>query len=277
SDTSVYFSPHLDDVVLSCSANVLAERAAGRGVVVATLFSAGGEDAEGRHLYEQRRREDLRALALLDAQSLQVGLLDAPFRTPFYRSFRTIVLGEHLNDERHAAAIAAVVRAVCERLAPSRCYFPLGVGTHIDHRLVHRAAWCLPGSSAVFFYEDRPYAFLRHSVRLRLAELGAEVEADPLPPDLQPLEPDALVALFRQSLYELPFVRNYLQAGEEWHWCEAELIRRLTASLTATPSRDSLARLRPVLTEVQEDGRERVCAAVREYTSQVSVLFGTRA
>src|SRR5262249_59106359 len=100
--------------------------------------------------------------------------------------------------------------------------------------LVRRAGWSLPGSSEVFFYEDRPYAFLRHSVRLRLAELGAEVEVDPLPPDLRPLEPDPLVASFRQSLYELPFVRSYLEAGEEWRWCEAELIRRLATSLTST-------------------------------------------
>jgi LmbE family N-acetylglucosaminyl deacetylase len=144
SETSVYFSPHLDDVVLSCGAQILAERAEGRRVVVATLFSACGEDEEGR--------------------------------------------------------------------------------------------------------------------------------LEQVPPDLQPLDEESLVQSFRRSLHELPFIRSYLQPGEEWHWCEAELIRRLTA-----PWREGGSCLRPVLTTTDEAGLARIAAAVAEYTSQVSVLFGTMA
>jgi hypothetical protein len=270
SNTSVYFSPHLDDVVLSCSASLLADRVADRRVVVATLFSAGGEDATGRRLYELRRQEDRRAAAVLDVEALHLDLLDAPFRTPFYNCFRSIVFGTHPDDERHAVAVAATVRSVCEQLQPSRCYFPLAVGTHIDHRLVYRAGSELPAGPEVIFYEDRPYAFLLHGVRLRLAELGAKVAAEPLPPDLRPLSHAQLVESFRHSLHELVFIRSYLRPGEEWQWCEEELIRRLTAAeLSEGP------RLTPMVTAADEVGMDRISAAVAEYGSQLSILFGT--
>ena len=57
---SVYLSPHLDDVAISCPARILEERAEGRRVLVVTLFSKGpGERV--------RKREDRRAMRLLGA------------------------------------------------------------------------------------------------------------------------------------------------------------------------------------------------------------------
>src|SRR5438093_1734972 len=92
---SLYLSPHLDDAVLSCAGHILHERAQGRRVVVATLFGAGGGDEAGRKLYQARRDEDRRALALLGAECLHLGLVDAPFRDDYYRSFQSILLGKH--------------------------------------------------------------------------------------------------------------------------------------------------------------------------------------
>jgi LmbE family N-acetylglucosaminyl deacetylase len=266
-DVCVCFSPHLDDVVLSCPAHVLAERTAGRRVIVATLFTEGGEDEDGRRLYALRRREDETAVALLGAEPLHLGLPDAPFRGPYYRSFRAIVLGEQAEGT-HAAEAADCVRQTCLRLRPTRCYFPLGVGTHIDHRLVHRAVGGMPNEVELSFYEDRPYVFLPCNLRLRLQELGASVPAPP-PADLRPVAAERLEEDLRRGLHETAYVRRYLSPGEEWEWCEAELVRRLSR-----PPKCDGPSLHPTLKRSNEQGLERICAAVGAYSSQVDDMLG---
>src|SRR5262249_19546094 len=107
---SLYLSPHLDDAVLSCAARILEETTAGRRVVVATLCPGA---AAGREELSRRRREEAaRAVASLGASALHLGLPDAPFRRPYYSSFRAIVLGCLPTDgEDVAAARDAVTSA----------------------------------------------------------------------------------------------------------------------------------------------------------------------
>lgn len=168
---SVYLSPHLDDVALSCPCTLMHEVQAGARVLVATLFSHPGPADAGqfrRDDYVVRWAEDARAMAALGADFFHAGLLDAPFRSSLYHNFEGILFGRDPGDaatQRHAKA---VVTDILERARPQRVYAPLGVGEHIDHRLTHEAA--PPGS---LFYEDRPYAFVRDAVELRLAVLGA--------------------------------------------------------------------------------------------------------
>jgi LmbE family N-acetylglucosaminyl deacetylase len=99
---SLFLSPHLDDAVFSCAAQILAEVARGRRVVVATLFSAGCV-----RTYRLRRSEDREAMEMLGAEPLWLDLPDAPFRNRFYRSFRTIIFGTAKSDHRFVDHVAS--------------------------------------------------------------------------------------------------------------------------------------------------------------------------
>jgi hypothetical protein len=261
----LYLSPHLDDAVLSCAGHILHERDQGRRVLAATLFSAGGDDASSQRLYQARRDEDHRALSLLGAECLHLGLRDAPFRDPYYRSFQSLLLGTHTRDVADEDEAASVLLALWRQVQPARLYCPLGVGTHIDHRLTFRAAQRLPAE--LIYYEDRPYALIREQVAMRLAELGVRPSQadDTAPPPLAERR-ERFLASFRAAGY----VRTYLPPGEVWQTCERILVDKL--GLTAP---DNGPLLRPELTWLDHGQFERVESAVFTYGTQVGDLFGT--
>jgi LmbE family N-acetylglucosaminyl deacetylase len=131
----VYVSPHLDDAALSCSARILRDVAAGKRVLVATVFSAGAPD-EAR-----RKREDRRAMKRLGVEHVHLDYRDAPWRNRRFDSFRAIVLGK--------ADFRLRLRFDADEIVA-----PLAIGTHVDHRIVHAAF------PRAMYYEDRPYAFV---------------------------------------------------------------------------------------------------------------------
>ncbi len=248
---ALYVSPHLDDAVLSCPGRILEDVAAGRRVVVATLFSRGDET------YDRRREEDRRALGLLGAEPLWLDLPDSPYRNPYYNSFRTIVLDEHHSDHPFVAEVASTIRSLWERLRPGRVHLPLAAGTHIDHRLVHRAWTALPPDANVTFYEDRPYVFLRGNLETRLREIGSPAEEIPLHD-------------FLASLRRTRYVSSYLPPGPERFRAVLQLARRLRAPVAAEGPM-----LRQDLLCATSARLETITAAVGCYASQIYDLFDT--
>lgn len=131
----VFVSPHLDDVALSCAAKLLH---AERRCVVMSVFTEG----KG---YAKRRREDRDALASIGVEAVHLGLRDAPFRLGC--GFDEVVQSPSDED----------VEAVREALridGAHEVWFPAGVGGHVDHLAVARAA-----PEGARFYLERPYAF----------------------------------------------------------------------------------------------------------------------
>lgn len=246
--TTLVVSPHLDDAVLSLPAWLAATSAS---VVVMTVFSEGDEQ------YPQRRAEDLAALAELAVTAVHLGLVDAPERRGLPRSFRALVLGE--LEEGDTAAVLRVLLARISELSPTRILLPLGVGEHVDHRVVHAAHRQLPGP--VGFYEDRPYALVRHAVRARLRCIGAVVEGD-----REDISPAQAAAEFLASARAAPHIRALIPAAER-EACLAPLAAMLTAPT------DIKLRLRREVHEFAEPGA-RAVAAVRAYASQLPALFG---
>ncbi len=204
---SVYLSPHLDDVALSCPCTLLREVEAGARVLVATLFSHPGPADAGafrRDDYPARWAEDAHAMQVLGADHFHAGLLDAPFRSSLYHTFEGILFGRDPGDAATLQHAKAVVADILERARPQRVYAPLGVGEHIDHRLTHEAA--PPGS---LFYEDRPYAFVRDAVELRLAVLGAGPAPDLEAGFFDSLRQGPMAAAF----YSTPAQQQAVRAG----------------------------------------------------------------
>ncbi len=100
---SLFISPHLDDVVLSCALRILKEREAGKSVAVATVCSRGLALPGPLDLYAGRRNEDQRALSILGVEGpIHLGFQDSLFRSLFYTSFEHIIMGEDPSDVKHA-------------------------------------------------------------------------------------------------------------------------------------------------------------------------------
>jgi len=171
----VYLSPHLDDAVLSCGGRIWQQVQAGERVLVVTVFA--GTPASGAplspfaqelharwgHLADaatRRREEDLAALALLGADAVHWLYTDCIYRqTPDGRF--PYASEEALWEEVHPAERGLVAelatRLVALPLTPdSTVYAPLGVGHHVDHQIVRRAAEVCGHTSV--YYEDFPYA-----------------------------------------------------------------------------------------------------------------------
>lgn len=248
--TTVIVSPHLDDAALSIPA-WLATAGSRERVVVLTAFS------EGDAVYPIRRAEDRAALAKLGVEAQHLGLRDAPERRRHAPSFRSLILAAD-DDTDDVEAVHAGLLAAIAALAPDTVLLPLGVGEHIDHRIVHATHARLAGR--VGFYEDRPYALVQHAVGARLARLGAG-------PGPSPAERTAYLA----SACAAPYVRTFLVPAEREACLEA-LVAKWTApsgawlSLRCEPHRFTDSAV-----------LQRANAAVRTYASQLAALFGDEA
>ncbi len=209
--TVIFLSPHLDDAVFSCAGMIQQMIRTGKRVLVVTFFTSGYDG------YDQRRTEDIAAVSFLGASVLHLGQTDAPYRIPAYLTFREIIFGWHPQDELTLASTLQLLEGLCEREQPESIFAPLGVGGHVDHRIVHESVKRLSWPASLYFYEDRPYAYAQGAAELRLRELKY---------DAPPVNVPALLKTFRQ----LPHVRKYLPAGVERKACEILLTNPLAGN-----------------------------------------------
>ncbi len=175
----IFFSPHLDDVALSCGGLIHALVGNRQRVRAITVFAGIANprtpSAFARHLQEKwglrdslanRLEEDRRAFRSLGlAEVEQWEYPDAPYRqtdsgVPLYCTY------DELKDKPVAAdgpLVEELVQRIRRTLSVSsharRLYFPLALGGHIDHQLLFQVGLRLRGEGwDVRFYEDWPYA-----------------------------------------------------------------------------------------------------------------------
>jgi LmbE family N-acetylglucosaminyl deacetylase len=170
-------SPHLDDAVLSAG-GVIA-RAADRGdrPVVLTVFA--GPPTEPPSAYARRhhrlwnlgddaviarRREDLAAQARIGAEAVHGEVPDAIYRrAPDGRWLCGPDTGELEGLPPEPAveeAVAALLRETIARFDPAVILAPYGLGGHVDHLHVRRAAETVSGERNIplLRWLDQPYA-----------------------------------------------------------------------------------------------------------------------
>jgi LmbE family N-acetylglucosaminyl deacetylase len=161
---AVVLSPHPDDAALSCGATIAALVAAGERVTVLTCFGGPARPPWSAHAQMLHRlwgdpedppavraAEDAAACALLGAELVHAGEPDA-----LYRGYLTheAIFGPPRADDDGAAARLAELAAGSERVLA-----PLGIGGHVDHRLVRRVGELLAARGHdVWWYEELPYA-----------------------------------------------------------------------------------------------------------------------
>jgi len=172
----IVLSPHLDDAALSCGARIAQAVAVGRHAVVATFFTQD-EPLEppsplaadlrrwwqlpAGEVMKSRRAEDLEACRRLGAEPLHLDLPEGPYRRDargaiLYPSLKSLFGAPAADDLPWRERLAAIVAGFAARYgAEPELLAPLGVGGHVDHRLVRAAAELAGGDVA--FYEELPY------------------------------------------------------------------------------------------------------------------------
>lgn len=174
----IFLSPHYDDAALSCGGLMAQLSAAGEHTVAATLFGGKpdyarlspfarmihGRPLAGQDPIEQRRAEERRALALLEAESWQGDYLDCIYRQDatqarwLYSSEDALFGPVDPADDDLVDELARWLAAQATRPEEVILYAPLAIGNHVDHQIVQRSAALLQQRGyPVRFYEDYPY------------------------------------------------------------------------------------------------------------------------
>jgi LmbE family N-acetylglucosaminyl deacetylase len=202
-----YLSPHLDDAVLSCGGQIHHYTAASDTVLVITLFAGEARSGDAlspfalvQHDYwgnpprpiALRRAEDQAALALLGADLVHLDHLDAVYRAGpdgqwLYPGEEGIFGPVHADDPTALHGAQDLVEQLVERVPSGPrgqlIVAPLGLGGHVDHQIVHRAALQLwEMGYSVAFFEDYPYAE-RLGGSAALSSEGWHVESLALDPE----------------------------------------------------------------------------------------------
>ncbi len=175
-----------------------------------------------------------------------------PFASPIIPPSALLSSGRTRPTRRTKSASGALEGVFGARV-PGLVYCPLGVGTHIDHRLVFRAAVAVRGFTGLTFYEDRPYVLVPGQLAMRLAELSLRGDV----PIVNPI-------VFRKGFREAAYVRAYL-AERQRRECETLLSERLPTVLAGRQVRSET---------VASEGTEDILSAIAFYETQLTALYG---
>lgn len=168
----IYLSPHLDDAVLSAGGLIHDQVVGGERVEIWTIMSGfpGSEEpsdfarkmhtewgtSSGVQTVRARRAEDLRAAGVLGAHPRHFGFLDCIYRRdaegrPLYQE--ALYTPPHACDAGLPTQIARTISKGLRRDDVTVCQ--LGIGEHVDHLLVRKAAELL--GSPLLYDADLPY------------------------------------------------------------------------------------------------------------------------
>ena len=176
----LFFSPHADDVVLSCGGTIHSLVSQNKPVQVVGVFAGipekNGYSAFARHLHmkwdlrtnpiAERWHEDTVAMKELGITKFERwDYIEAPYRTgpdgsPLYLGNEELV-GELAGEDRMLRDRIAqkMGKHLADLPQTAVLYFPLSLGKHVDHQILFDIGLELSASGRqVRFYEDYPYA-----------------------------------------------------------------------------------------------------------------------
>ncbi len=187
----IYLSPHLDDSSLSVGGLIYEQTQAGIPVEIWTFMCGYPPATDGLSSFAQalhkewatgtaketidlRRAENEKSAALLGAKTYYFDFLDCIYRHDQNGTwlYNTVFTPPHAFDEEISSQITLAITA---RLKPDDvlvCQF--GLGSHVDHVLVRRAAESL--NIPLLYLADIPYLF-NHPDTLTLHTAGLKEKA----------------------------------------------------------------------------------------------------
>jgi len=185
----IIVSPHLDDAALSLGGWIGALVARGAPVTVVTVFSAAETQTLSplaRELHRAwgaeanpiavRQREDEQAMHLLGATRQYLHELDALYRFPDFQQAEDLFRRQAPEENLKARIKTALEPLTTSPHSAVQLYFPLGIGGHVDHRLVASLGFELSAEGVhPHFYEELPYALIKGSLATRQSECPIEL------------------------------------------------------------------------------------------------------
>lgn len=186
----VVLSPHLDDAALSCGGLLQFLRGCHPSCLVITVYCGNppalkGKDGTYRIPQRKgyvnprlRRREDIEAMRMADADYVHLGFSDGIYRRSplthqfIYRHAHERWVAPRVDDMAHIEELFLVLQRLCLNLGRILLVAPMGIGHHVDHTIVAQVAIRLAERGPyLLFYEDFPYVVDR--------EVGSGLEDDP--------------------------------------------------------------------------------------------------
>lgn len=167
----VFFSPHLDDAILSCGGLISKLIHGGEKILIITIFTNGQDkeisDAAIRYLHESgfsnaremfrvRRGEDRIACKCLGADYLHLPFVDAIFRPASSDIFSKKSRDDDAALEKEIYYVLSAIISMNGN-KNARLYFPSAIGGHVDHWLIHSIGLRMKNDK-IFFWEDYPYS-----------------------------------------------------------------------------------------------------------------------
>lgn len=168
----IYISPHLDDVVLSCGGLIYEQAQRGDRVEIWTVTSGSPKEEElpefakllhmawgtSADTTAERRLEDLEACRILAVEAIHLDWLDCIYRNK-NNGDALILENDDLFDLGLEPEINLIeeIAAYLQKNVPSQALLviPIGIGDHMDHRLVKAAAQ--KSALPAYYYADYPY------------------------------------------------------------------------------------------------------------------------
>ncbi len=171
----LYISPHLDDVILSCGSTIAEQCKNGNLVTVATIFSSGNDKSN----HSTRRENDINAIKKIGASHRHLCYIDAPFRSEKYFSFSTLLYYHDYPTE--LSLLNNIIKNIIQVIKSNsfdKCYFPLGIGGHIDHNLAFYTGLNILDLNVCecLFYEDFPYNQIGNWNNIRKQQCGIQFD-----------------------------------------------------------------------------------------------------
>lgn len=250
----LFISPHLDDVILSCGAVICHEFAVQNSAIVVTVFSEGNDSSN----HKKRREDDIKAVKLLGAEYMHLGFKDAPYRDSTFNSFASILFHHCKPKELELVQeITVALLNLINKFEIECCYFPLGVGGHVDHNLLFYIGLSLNEQNVCkcLFYEDVPYNSVNNWVLIRLSQcLKQNVNEE--------------VKYLSLQAQQLPFVENYFVDVDDRKESELKYLNEFSILSDRQISSDYL------INKYESDfNTELKVAALQLYTTEIAILF----
>ena len=138
--SKIIFSPHIDDAFFSLGGSILKWKSEGEEVVVVDVFSKSNFTFEGLKEVDEvtqlRKQEELKNI---EVSGSKVNFIDFP---------EALLRGHNLGESYPQGVIdedLVYIEKIKEVILEYDCegnelYFPLAVGNHTDHQLVHKVA-----------------------------------------------------------------------------------------------------------------------------------------
>ena len=186
---SLIFSPHLDDAVFSLGG--LLSREKRLDCTVVSVFTRSRYRIDGLGLESEvtnaRLREDERALGSLGVQRVVLGLPDSSLKECYSSESEYMDPEVSVSSDPSWASVKGAVEQVVSSSPGSLLLFPLGVGGHVEHRLLAEIGGMLEVSHAAAFYEDVGYedALSDEAIEARLRAVGVAKSSLVVPIDIE--------------------------------------------------------------------------------------------